>query len=459
MKKIGLVLLSILIMATMILGLSIAASAETTGKREIIEVPSLPLIDRPSLTTDEFNLDIYAIEALFPKEIEVRFEGSNIYAEDIGAEAVTLSCPGGYFVLEFIDGYWTAEIGTGPFDYIWIHFASSSKSVGVVWSVSYNQNGIRDPYISIRDYDSSVYASLAAAYDYMGFQYLNGDLCYEDKYRHGLLEEHIVQNFNDYESVCEVHYNSENNINYISLYTNGYYYYFPGQGWSSSWDTYIPCEAPVGYEDKDETYFTANNQSLICFHTEWIEANCSAPQTCRNCGLTKGDVGEHKWDEGVVTTEPTCTEIGIKTFTCQHNEEHTKTEEVEALGHTEEALTAKAATCTETGLTAGAKCSVCDEIITAQETVPALGHKYDNACDGECNTCAEVRTPAQHVDENKDHICDECSAELPNDGLSGGAIAGITIGAIVVAGAGGFSLFWFVIKKKTWGDLIGLFTK
>ncbi len=46
----------------------------------------------------------------------------------------------------------------------------------------------------------------------------------------------------------------------------------------------------------------------------------------------------------------------------------------------------KAATCTETGLTAGSKCSVCGEVLTAQEVVPALGHKFEN---GVCTVCGE----------------------------------------------------------------------
>ena len=38
-------------------------------------------------------------------------------------------------------------------------------------------------------------------------------------------------------------------------------------------------------------------------------------------------------------------------------------------------------------------------------------------------------------------------------GLSGGAIAGIVIGSVAVAGIGGFAIFWFVVKKKTFADL------
>ena len=40
------------------------------------------------------------------------------------------------------------------------------------------------------------------------------------------------------------------------------------------------------------------------------------------------------------------------------------------------------------------------------------------------------------------------------NGLSGGAIAGIVIGSLAGAGIVGFAIFWFVVKKKTFADLI-----
>ncbi len=54
-------------------------------------------------------------------------------------------------------------------------------------------------------------------------------------------------------------------------------------------------------------------------------------------------------------------------------------------------------------------------------------------------------------------------APVAKKGLSGGAIAGIVIGSVAVAGIGGFAIFWFAVKKKTFADLIAaikaLFTK
>ena len=54
-----------------------------------------------------------------------------------------------------------------------------------------------------------------------------------------------------------------------------------------------------------------------------------------------------------------------------------KTVTVDALGHTEETIPGKDATCTETGLTDGVKCSACGEILTAQKEIPAKDHDYD----------------------------------------------------------------------------------
>ena len=67
------------------------------------------------------------------------------------------------------------------------------------------------------------------------------------------------------------------------------------------------------------------------------------------------------------------------------------------------------------------------------------------------------------VYEDKSSGGGEITPPAKKDGLSGGAIAGIVIGSVAVAGIGGFAIFWFVVKKKTFADLIAaieaLFTK
>ena len=122
-------------------------------------------------------------------------------------------------------------------------------------------------------------------------------------------------------------------------------------------------------------------------HTEVIdlavEPTCTTPGKtagahCNVCGATlieqtvipaKG----HSWNEGEITTAPTCENAGVKTFTCTRCNE-TKTEAISATGHTPVQIPEKLATCTEAGHTAGTKCSVCDAILSGMEEIPATGH-------------------------------------------------------------------------------------
>ena len=92
-----------------------------------------------------------------------------------------------------------------------------------------------------------------------------------------------------------------------------------------------------------------------------------------------------------MTTEPTCTEKGVKTYTCTRGCGETKTEEVAALGHTKaEAVKENevAPTCTEAGsYDEVVYCSVCEaELSRKTVTVKATGHKW--ATEG------TVKTPA-----------------------------------------------------------------
>ena len=57
-----------------------------------------------------------------------------------------------------------------------------------------------------------------------------------------------------------------------------------------------------------------------------------------------------------------------------------------ANGHTEETIPGKDATCTESGLTDGKKCSVCGEILQGQQVIPA-GHNF---VDGVCSGCGAI---------------------------------------------------------------------
>jgi len=80
----------------------------------------------------------------------------------------------------------------------------------------------------------------------------------------------------------------------------------------------------------------------------------------------------HDWVEDG-KTDSTCSDKGNQHYTCSRCDA-VKDEVIDPTGHTPETIAAKTPTCTETGLTEGSKCSVCDAIIEEQETVPALGH-------------------------------------------------------------------------------------
>ena len=84
----------------------------------------------------------------------------------------------------------------------------------------------------------------------------------------------------------------------------------------------------------------------------------------------------HDWDEGVITTEPTCTTKGVKTFTC-NNCKTTKTEEVNALDHdySKDWTIDKKATCLEEG-SKSHHCTRCDSK-TDVTIISKTSHNYD----------------------------------------------------------------------------------
>ena len=123
----------------------------------------------------------------------------------------------------------------------------------------------------------------------------------------------------------------------------------------------------------------------------------------------------------------TCTETGLtdgeKCSVC--GEVLKEQEIIPALNHTPEVIPGKAATCTETGLTDGLKCSVCDTVLVVQEVTPALGHtievlpgkaaacEEDGLTEGQvCSVCGEVLI-AQEVIPATGHSFEDVPGKAP----------------------------------------------
>ncbi len=102
-------------------------------------------------------------------------------------------------------------------------------------------------------------------------------------------------------------------------------------------------------------------------------------------------VTEHTWDEGVVTTEPTCSEDGIKTYTCSSCSKTKKeiiTTTVNHVWETEYSVD-EDANCTESG-SKSIHCTVCGEQKgDSSIIIPAKGHNLAKK-EAKEETCLEV---------------------------------------------------------------------
>ena len=133
---------------------------------------------------------------------------------------------------------------------------------------------------------------------------------------------------------------------------------------------------------------TVSGKAATC-----TEAGLTDGEKCSVCGTVIKAQEEipakgHSWNEGEITTSPTCENAGVKTYTCTVCNA-TKTEAIDATGHTPVEVAEKPATCTEAGHTAGTKCSVCDAILSGMEEIPATGHTEKTVA-GKPATCTET---------------------------------------------------------------------
>ena len=157
-------------------------------------------------------------------------------------------------------------------------------------------------------------------------------------------------------------------------------------------------------------------------HHEAVASTCevagnSEYWSCDRCGLYFSDgqgsqpIEENSWmlplaehtEETIPGKAATCTETGltdgVKCSVC--GTVLVAQQEIPATGHTVVTDEGKAPTCTETGLTEGSHCSVCNEVLVAQQEIPATGHTYDAVTtrNNVCTVCEYEITQAEIVEK------------------------------------------------------------
>ena len=157
---------------------------------------------------------------------------------------------------------------------------------------------------------------------------------------------------------------------------------------------------PLGH-DWDETEYSWNSDST----------RCTALHYCRRDGVMESEPA----DVENTYIEPTCEEDGVYVYTATFInpwfDSCTKriTDPDTATGHTEEIISGTPATCTESGLTDGKKCTVCGKTTVEQAVIPAPGHDLVHHV-GQEPTCTEPGWEAYDT-------CTRCDyttyAELP----------------------------------------------
>ena len=202
--------------------------------------------------------------------------------------------------------------------------------------------------------------------------------------------------------------------------------------------TYLPKNGLYHDDDGEVRYYVDDvpTRAGLVMDTDgsyyYINSSCMAVKNCRYAfseAMSNGllPAGEylfgpdgrmvdpphvHEFDEGVITTAPTCTEEGVKTFTCECG--FTKTETVPALGHIDENGDEICDRC-------GADLSVphvhgWDEgVVTTEPTCTEAGVKTFTCVCGETRT--EVIAALGHIDEDGDKVCDRCGQGMLKNGL------------------------------------------
>ena len=159
-------------------------------------------------------------------------------------------------------------------------------------------------------------------------------------------------------------------------------------------DGYVLSVCKACGDEKQEVLPATGHQ-----HTEIRnkkEATCKAEgytgdMYCKDCGEKLSDgktiakTTEHTWDAGKVTKAATCTEKGVKTYTCTVCGA-TKTEEIAATGHQHTEVRNKVeATCTKEGYSGDVYCTDCGTKLSSGTEIARKAHEYEERERNEAN--------------------------------------------------------------------------
>ena len=154
----------------------------------------------------------------------------------------------------------------------------------------------------------------------------------------------------------------------------------------------IPASQILELAMSKGAHSVTKDDSINLFYMAYVPAKSEAPH-------------EHSY-KSEATYDPTCTEAGLTTYTCDCGKSYTET--VDALGHSFESSVSDA-TCTESGLITYT-CE-CGESYT--EVIDALGHSF---ADGICSSCGEAEK-TEAPDDNQPDLPD---GDDNNDDTTGG---------------------------------------
>lgn len=133
----------------------------------------------------------------------------------------------------------------------------------------------------------------------------------------------------------------------------------------------------------DATFCDRCKEVLESLSHNFAPATCTLPETCRACGATRGEPRGHIYVPEV--TEPTCTEGGYTTYTCECSDTYIS-DYVSSLGHNHVVTEVIEPTCTDGGYSVYT-CTRCSDSYNG-DTTSNLGHTYD--VHGKCTVCGTL---------------------------------------------------------------------